>query len=251
MKLVRACMVLLSLTMLSACFLTPGKFTSTLDIRADRSFTFTYQGEVIALNMDNLTKGLNSNDVPDKEAPATGKDTAYIPIAQNKGVTSPKAAPIDKQQDKEAKLIAIAAALSKEKGFRSAKYVGHDKFLIDYAITSRLDHSFLFPFNTDAQAIFPFVAIEVRADGRVRVQAPGFANENGKASPGGMGAPGMEDRSKDLDGTFTLTTDAEIVSQNQEDGAVSIPRGKQIVWKVTPLTQVAPMAILRFPASGK
>ena len=128
--------------------------------------------------------------------------------------------------------------------------------LVDYSITSRLDHSFIFPFNIDAQAIIPFLAIEVRADGKVRVQAPGFANGDksggiGGGMGGGMGGPGAPDAGKALDGTFTLTTNAEIVSQNQEEGATDTPRGKQVVWKVNSLTKTAPMATLRFPAAGK
>ena len=41
------------------------------------------------------------------------------------------------------------------------------------------------------------------------------------------------------------TTDAEIVSQNQEDGAQSTPQGKRIVWTITQLTSDAPAATLR------
>jgi hypothetical protein len=54
-----------------------------------------------------------------------------------------------------------------------------------------------------------------------------------------------EDAAKALDGRFTLTTNAEIVSQNQEDGAQSAAEGKRIVWRITPLTGEAPMATLR------
>ncbi len=70
----------------------------------------------------------------------------------------------------------IAAALAKEKGFRSARYLGNRTFAIDYAIAGRLDHAFLFPFNIDAQIVLPFVAVELRGEDRVRVKAPGFAN---------------------------------------------------------------------------
>ena len=48
-----------------------------------------------------------------------------------------------------------------------------------------------------------------------------------------------------LDGTFTLTTDAEVVSQNNEGGATAGPNGKTITWKASPLTKDAPMAVLR------
>jgi hypothetical protein len=48
-----------------------------------------------------------------------------------------------------------------------------------------------------------------------------------------------------MDGTFTLTTDAEIVSQNQEDGARTSGTTKTIVWRVTNRSKDAPMAVLR------
>jgi len=57
---------------------------------------------------------------------------------------------------------------------------------------------------------------------------------------------GADKAAKEREGTFTLTTDAEIVSQNQEDGAKAVPGGKQIVWKITPLTRIAPMAVVKF-----
>ncbi len=54
------------------------------------------------------------------------------------------------------------------------------------------------------------------------------------------------DASSALDGTFTLTTNATIVSQNQEDGAQTQPNGtKKIVWRATPQTKEAPMAVLQ------
>jgi hypothetical protein len=63
------------------------------------------------------------------------------------------------------------------------------------------------------------------------------------------GAPGSDGPGSALDGTFTLTTSAEIISQNQEDGAETLPDGaKRLSWRVTPATRDAPMAVLRVNA---
>ncbi|WP_150290548.1 hypothetical protein [Sphingobium estronivorans] len=231
--------------LLSACLVTPGKFESTLDIRADRSFSFTYKGEILA---SDIGKGLGSppsNDdpiggTPPKEQPSK-LHTALQPKEQPKAEER-----FDGKEDKndEQQMQAIAAALSREKGFRSARYMGNHRFEIDYAISGRLTHAFLFPFNSDAQIVLPFVAVELRGDDRVRMKAPGYSNGYDK-SQNPMGGSGGDDAAKALDGTFTLTTNAEIVSQNQEDGAQDTPQGKQIVWKVTPLTSEAPAATLR------
>lgn len=242
----RICAAIVPLFLLSACLLTPGKFTSTLDIRADRSFTFSYKGEVIASDFGDDLKNMGKDDddgETDDDNPSEIGTALYRQIAAGDAPAN-EDEDAGEEQEKQAKMQAIADALSKEEGYRSVRYLGGNKFEVDYHISGRLDHSFLFPFNVDAQAVFPFVAVEVRKDGKVRVQAPGFASDN-DSSGGAMG--GMGDKSaKEREGSFTLITDAEIVSQNQEDGATDSAHGKQIVWQITPLTRIAPMAVLKF-----
>lgn len=202
--------------LLTGCLLTPGKFTSKLTINADRSFTYAYAGEVYALD-------------PNTSLGEAGTDKATDSAA--------------KKAETDAKNRAIADALGKEAGYRSVRYLGDGKFLIDYEISGRLDHNFIYPFNLDAQAIVPFVAVELRANGTVRVKAPGFANDS-KDQAGPVG--GMADSSSDkLDGTFVLDADAEIVSTNNEDGAQGAGGRKVLSWKVSPLTRDAPTAVLR------
>lgn len=242
-RLYRTLGALAGLLALSACLVTPGRFESSLDIRADRSFSFAYKGEILASDMgkEALTGAAASSGDDAAEGEAENSPT-LMQIAAREEDFSDAA---DGAKDDEAQMQAIAAALVKEKGFRSARYMGKHKFEIDYAITGRLDHAFLFPFNIDAQIILPFVAVEMRGDDRVRVKAPGFANGFDKSQgPAGMGGAGDE-AAKALNGTFTLTTDAEIVSQNQEDGAQTVPQGKRIMWTITPLTSDAPAATLR------
>jgi hypothetical protein len=203
--------------LLAGCLLTPGKFTSKLTVNADRSFTYSYVGEVYVIDQD-----MNLTDASDK---AKAAETAK------------------KKAEAETKNRAIAEALSKEAGYRSVRYLGDGKFLIDYQVSGRLDHNFIYPFNLDAQAIIPFVAVELRANGAVRVKAPGFANES-KDQAGPMSGMGGETGGK-MDGSFTLDTDAEIVSTNNEEGPIAAGSRKSLVWKVSPLTRDAPTAVLR------
>lgn len=274
----RAAFALGASLLLSACLLTPGKFESTLDIRADRSFTFAYKGEVIASDPSDIGKGLKDaessgeDDTPvveDEDATLQnigwqgGKDEQKA-ADQNTGDQNAGGKAADdegKDQDfsdvdtdadakadaatKQRKIDAIVAALRKEKGFRSVSYAGDNKYLIDYAISGSLTHSFVFPFNMDAEFVFPFVAIELRGDDRVRVKAPGYVNGSANKKTG-LGS-GMDELGKFLDGHFTLTTDASIISQNQEDGAATVAGKQQIRWTITPLTSEAPMAVVRFP----
>ncbi|MDO7834327.1 hypothetical protein Q4610_04640 [Sphingobium sp. HBC34] len=241
-RLFRSLAALACLMALSACLVTPGTFESHLDIRADRSFAFAYKGEILASDMgkdalSGTTPSAGSDDAQEGEAEA-GPTMMQI-AAKDEDFSTP-----DNRGDA-AQMQAIAAALSKEKGFRAARYVGNHRFEIDYAISGTLTHAFLFPFNIDAQIVLPFVAVELRGADRLRVKAPGFANGFGKnPSTAGMGGSNDE-AAKALKGTFTLTTDAEIVSQNQEDGAQGTPQGKRIVWTISSMTAEAPVATLR------
>ncbi len=151
-------------------------------------------------------------------------------------------------EDADAKNREITAALSKEAGYKSVVYRGRGKFDVDYAISGSVSHSFLLTFNADAQAVLPFVMVEVRLGGAARVRAPGFSGDKDSGGAisglGGMGG-GASEASKYLDGAFVLDTDAEIVSQNNEDGVKTVGKRKQIAWRVTSLTKDAPMAVLR------
>ena len=234
-KLLRTALVLVAPLMLWGCVLTPGKFVSSLTINADRTFSFAYKGEVVAVDPSSSMKGMtDSSDAKPAEGDAAKAD--------------PPKPDATAEAEADAKNREIAAALSKEAGYKSVVYRGKGKFDIDYAVSGSLTHAFLFPFNADAQAVLPFLMVEVRQGGTVRVRAPGFANSQssapGMSGLGGMGG-GAGDASKYLDGVFTLDTNAEIVSQNNEDGAKNVGARKQIVWRATPLTKDAPTAVLR------
>lgn len=248
----RLALALCAPLLLLGCILTPGKFTSTLSVNADRSFAFTYKGEVIAVDMaDEMSKGLNSGStdsdsesIEPKDADPEKKDSLFTPTAFQQDDDKAEAA--KSKAEKESKNRAIAEALSKEAGYRSVQYVGDGKFIIDYAIKGTLNHSFIYPYNLDAEIMFPFIAIEVRANGAVRVKAPAFGNDKSGDKSMGMGGMGGEDKAAKLrEGTFTLDTDAEIISQNNEDGVQTVNGRKTMVWKVTPLSQSAPTAVLK------
>lgn len=212
---------------LAACLFLPGKFESTLTIHADRSFTYAYKGEVVALDitgaMSDATSGLADNTTDSGPAPDPAKKAA-------------------EKAKKEAEYRDIAVKVAKEAGYRSVEYRGDGIFYVDYEITGKLTHNFVFPYNQDAGMIFPFVAIELRGKDMVRVKAAGFAKPENKG--GGMSGVGDEPNAR-LDGIFTLVTDAEIVSQNNEDGAKTSGAGKTVTWKVTPTSDDAPMAMLK------
>lgn len=239
MKLGRIVMALAAPFLLTGCLLSPGKFTSTLRISADRTFTFAYQGEVIQVDptssMNSSSSDSDSSDNPDQTE------------EERKAAAEKKAEVAKASADLETKRQAIAEALAKEAGYRSVRYVGDGKFIVDYEISGVLTSNFIYPFNLDGEVVFPFIAIEVRKEGTVRMKAPAFGKSGDRpgAASSGMAGLGAPEPGQTADGTFTLTTDAEIVAHNNEDGAKPAGAMKALVWRVTPLSKDAPSAVLR------
>ncbi len=205
--------------LLASCLLTPGQFVSTLDIKRDRHFTFTYAGEVI---LTDPTSGFG-------EAASAGEES--------RAVAEVAAA---KAEAMRVKGQAIAESLSKEVGYRSVEHLGDGRFRVDYAMGGRLDRNFVYPINLDAESFIPWIAIEVRKDGTARIKALAFGDDDKPAA--GMTPDAADKPAMERSGTFTLTTDAELVMHNNEEGAAD---GK-VVWQVTPTSKTVPTAVLRF-----
>jgi len=241
---------------LAACMFMPGKFESSLNIRADRSFTFAYKGEVLALDLKRLASkamaaGMEQGMKEDAKRKKGKKDSSADELPDLTLTPEEKA-----RRDVEYRTL--ATQLAKEAGYRTVEYRGEGVFYVDYAIAGKLSHNFTFPYNQDAEMVFPFVVVELRGKDGVRVKAPGFAKQqqSGMGGLGAMGAMGEGmgegvgealglNTGAKMDGIFTLTTDAEIVSQNNEEGATTTGAGKTISWKVTGSTEAAPMAMLK------
>ena len=243
MSFMRFAFVAAAALTLSSCILSPGKFVSTLHIAKDRSFTFTYVGEVILLDpasamQQGMQDGLAGASPSDEEGMSGEGD----PTANAVDVVSPApAAPAAETAQQIAEGKAVAEALSKEVGYRSVQYLGKNKFRVDYSMTGKLDRSFVYPINMDAKSIIPWLVVEVRNDRTARFQALAFGDQDMD-----MGAAAKPDSGpKERDGTFTFTTDAELVMQNNEEGTAPGP-GKKVVWRVTPASKTVPTAVVRF-----
>jgi hypothetical protein len=244
MSFMRFAFVAAAALALSSCILSPGKFVSTLHIGKDRSFTFTYVGEVILLDpsaamQQGMQDGL-AGAAPSTEDGTGNEDDILANVVENPAPAAP-AAPAAETAQQIAEGKAIAEALSKEVGYRSVEYLGRNKFRVDYAMTGRLDRSFVYPVNLDAKSIIPWIAVEVRTDRTARVKAIAFGDPDE-----GMGSAAKpSDQEKERSGTFTFTTDAELVMQNNEDGMAPGP-GTKVVWRVTPTSKTVPTAVVRF-----
>lgn len=235
---IRATALLLPL-MLAACLFQPGRFESTLTVHKDRSFTFTYKGEVMAIDLEGMN-GMPGMTVTPADSGSGDAST------DNATEAEPHPTPEElakKKADQDEQYRELAVNLAKEYGYKSVEYRGDGVFYVDYAISGVLTHGFVYPYNQDAAMIFPWVTIELRGGDTLRIKAPGYAKQD--MSGMGMAGSGGADMPSKTAGTFTLITDAEIVSQNEEGGAKTVGPNRVVTWRVTPRTTDAPMAVLR------
>jgi hypothetical protein len=49
----------------------------------------------------------------------------------------------------------------------------------------------------------------------------------------------------DIDGTFRIVTDGDILANNTDEGPQAGPGGKVLQWRITKRTTAAPMALVR------
>jgi hypothetical protein len=314
MRLARLIGALMLPILLAGCFLTPGAFTASMDVRKDGSFTFAYKGEMIFQSPNDLvgtasapkiwsaaktkcskegdpyydeysdvteatesdSKSPTPNEVA-KEAVAAAMEAATFENG-SRPCSKAEIATLKKQfdQDQAAKRAKdktesdqfaalfgfnpgddaanqkIAANMMKYDGWKSVTYRGKGVFDVDYQLTSKAGHDFLFPLLPQGDFIIPFVALRKREGGTIGVNAPALVGGGIKAlasrgqalgrMAGGKELAGMGSLTK---GTFTLTTDGEILTNNTEDGPAKDANGRKLVWEIGPQTEKIPEALIR------
>ena len=236
---------------LMSCVFVPGKFESALTIHADRSFTFAYKGEVMAVDLQAfMGKAMQEGMAEGAKGKAGKKDTT--PEKEPDFTLTP-----EEKAKQDVSFRKLAVEVAKETGYRTVEYRGNGMFWVDYQISGTLEHGFVFPYNLDNQMIMPWIAVELRGTDLIRIKAPGYVRMSGSSTGmGNMGdlsalsmmPGGIGDAFNRLEGTFTFTTDAELVSQNNEAGAVTVGKDKTITWKTDTTTDDAPMASIRVRA---
>lgn len=160
---------------------------------------------------------------------------------------------------------------SKQRGWEQIEHRGDGIFDVKYAIEGRLDRNFAFPHFEQAKGATAFVEAIVRKDDKIRIEAPGFAqldDSSGMMQLSALAAMGSEEDedegfSEDEDfseetedsalpigftipkGTFKITTDAEILTNNTEEGAETEGDMKVLLWKITERSKAPPMALIK------
>lgn len=267
--------VMLSLAV-AACFVMPGKFAATLDLRKDGTFTYTYKGEMLVLG---LTKFAEIVMAPKKAPPfmaepcykdddETERDCTKAEIAQQKtdydAEQKKKAAKeaedlemfkkafggIDPNDPKAAEEIAVR--MRGQHGWKSVIYKGNGTYEVDIAISGKMDHDFTFPTIERMPGVTAFLVANRRANGEVRIDSPLMQAAALTTPMGNAAQTVMQSKMPAGDvpdfpmanGTFTLTTDGVILANNTEKGAKAVPTGKQLTWVVSGHNPIAPYALI-------
>lgn len=252
--------------LLAACILAPGKFTSQLDLRKDRTFTFRYTGEILMVPMmKSATDATFTPETCHDEETFDERACTKAELDQQKADWETAQADKRKSDAQAAQMLLggidpsnpeagkeLAARIRRQAGWNKVEYIGDGKFDVDFAITGSLDHDFLFPTFEGFPMSNAFVQVFARRDGTVRVDAPGFGPQAGANGMGGMmagmtkGGDGDGGPADLADGTFSVITGGEILANNTDEGPQSAAGGdKSLTWKVTARTPAAPTALVK------
>lgn len=129
----------------------------------------------------------------------------------------------------------FAAQLAKYDGWDKVQYVGDNIFEVEYAVSGNFDQMFAFPTIPGATMQFPFVQILRRSGGELEILTPAMAGPGGLAGAMGpmpMGGPSGEAKTQPIDGTFTIVTDGDVLSNNTVDGLTVSGSTKNMRWQV-------------------
>jgi hypothetical protein len=274
---------------LTGCFMTPGKFTSELAITGPDTFTFSYEGEIFFLGLSKLaqmdaaseTFTASCVDEATYESRPCSPDEESAQRAEWEAGAASRAEEAKKQAQQMAALMGgidpsnpeaaqeLVTLLQRQKGWERVVHMGDGVFDVSYRVSGTMGHDFTFPMIEGFPQTNPFVQVFLRKGGHVRINAPGFAAQNGES--GGLGtmlgagsfaglaamgaaeegrkageAPGSIPGVPTIDGTFTIRSPAgmRILANNTDEGPFATTAGEALSWRITSRTTQAPTALI-------
>jgi len=283
----RAAVPALACLALTGCFLQPGRFDSTLDLRKDGSFTYAYKGQIYLLALSKMADMAGKADASSAFAAQPCQDDDFnerkctaAELAEQKRTWEAEQQKNKQQEQKNAEMMRamlggidpadpqaakeLAERLRHQAGWRSVTYVGDGLFEVDFSLSSKLTHDFVFPTLERFPMGDAFVMVNRRADGTVRIDAPGFTGQSPTnpmqgAMGGLLGAAAASDAASsghaaadatlpaipEIDGTFRVVTDGDILANNTDEGPQTGAGGKVLQWRISKRTTAAPLALVR------
>ena len=277
MKYLKIAVIAAAALLLWSCVLVPGKFDAALSVRRDGSFTYRYTGEMVLLTShatgdtagDESAADLFDPDaqvcvetVPDDVAlmgPPKGTCTeGQIAEKRSEWETLKEAREASRRQDAEAAKTMLggldpddpatmeefARRIEGHEGWKRVRHKGKGVFDVHYEIAGRLDRDFVYPAFPEVDFVIPFIHVSKLAGNRVRVTAPAFV-QRGSGLPPIMGGASSPLSPVKAEGSFTLTTDARIVTNNTREGPAGPAAAQVLTWKVGALDKEKPQALLQ------
>lgn len=263
------------------CLLTPGKFDASLDLRRDGRFTYRYTGEMVFVTPGSAMADVAGSDDdkfdPDAQicsgessddedaidirdcTPAEieqkrkeheeGREARVAEKKKNAEMMKAMMGGIDTADPKT--MDEFGRRLQGHAGWKRVQHKGHGVFDVDYELSGRLDHDLVFPVFPDVDFVIPFVKVVRLTGNRVRVVAPAFVQSQdnsfkalGAAMQSQKGAG--EALMRKPEGNFTITSDAEVLTNNTRDGPSRVATGRLLRWNVGPLDTARPEALFQF-----
>ena len=270
-----------SALILSGCLLSPGQFTSQLELMKDGSFAFAYDGEIQMLALSKLAEmGSKVDETFEAECwdeDFDPRDCTPAEEAEQKREWDAEAETRRARKAQEAEQMKaflggidpsnpeaareLAEKLQRQRGWTTVEYKGDGLFDVDFSISGQLTHDFVFPTIEKMAMANSFVSVILRDEGQVRIDAPGFTAQGGGNPMQGMmsGMAGLAGLSGEADaegeappriaiadGDFTIVTDGRILANNTDEGPQRHARGQVLSWSITPRTEQAPTALIAF-----
>ncbi|WP_017671427.1 hypothetical protein [Blastomonas sp. AAP53] len=262
MKMFRLIAALSAPLLLTGCLLSPGKFASSLDLKRDGSFAFTYVGEIVVTDLAPPAAEFSASPCYDDNSDERECSSEEL-VRQRKDFDESQAA-----SKGEAGMLSSAMGggkgglgsdeginelieqLKKQEGWKKVSYRGNRIIDVEYAISGQMAHGFAFPLVDGGAAIMPFVTLIKRKDGSIKVSAPAYSGSGAGGEMASLGAMAAASGSGDKapqpkpEGTFTLTTDGRILTNNTEDGPAVAAGVSTLKWVVNSRLDKGPEALI-------
>ena len=159
-----------SALLLTGCLLSPGAFTSQLDLRKDGTFAYSYEGEIYLLALSKLAElgsKMENAEAEFIEQPCYEQETfeeracTEAELAQQRKDRDEQLAARKSEQEREAEMMRamlggidpadpeaaqeLAGRLERQAGWETVEYKGDGLFQVAFRIEGDLDHDFVVP----------------------------------------------------------------------------------------------------------
>lgn len=203
--------------LLVGCFLSPGKFTSELELLRDGTFAYRYDGEIHFMGLKQLSQAAAANEAGEEAAfeplPCRDESDDYAErecseeeLAQQRTNWEAEQERNLNNSEREAAMMKamfggldpadpkaaeeLTTRLQRLRGWERVVYKGDGLFDVLFTTRGELDHDFIFPVMEGMPMGNTFVQAILRKEGVIRIEAPGFAAQD-PDNPNSAGMGGL------------------------------------------------------------